>query len=127
MERSGEVVLLKEIFADRNCVGKYVRVTGYVSTVNTKFNLLEITHDECSLSVDVSLVDIGSIKLDALVQFIGEIQSRPAYIQRQEQGFDQGSVTGNIILAARVCRIVDGLDLRLYEEALRARREFLIS
>ena len=119
MERSGELCLLRELNCDPNIVGKYVRVTGYVSSVDTISNFVEIIHDDDSLGVDISLVDTGSLKIDNLVQFIGEIKPSS---QGQEQGKER-----RIYLAAKIFRAVDGLDMRLYEEALLARREFLTS
>ncbi len=118
-ERSGEVVLLRELFTDPNVVGKYVRVTGYVSAQDTSAALVEISHDGAALWVDTTLVNVGALRQDALVQFIGAISAHvPVNV-------GSSIITGSIKLTARIYRAVDGLDMRLYEEALLARREFL--
>jgi len=127
MERSGEIVLLKELYSDSNVVGKYVRVTGTATSVNTMTNIVEIAHDNVLLNVDVSLVDIGTLKLDTLVQFIGEIHSRSDGITYQEdlRNGKQAIQNNQLLLSARIFRVVEGLDLRLFEEILLARRDFL--
>jgi hypothetical protein len=152
MDRSGEVCLLTELNYDANVVGKYVRVTGYVSSIDIIAKNVEITHDEASLIVDISLVTTGSLRIGSLVQFIGEIQALPQYPQSsanptnayayasadsnsQQLSDDMHTWTAvstvsaprraRIRLAAKIFRAVDGLDMRLYEEALLARRAFL--
>jgi len=126
MERSGEVVLLKELYSDPNVIGKYVRVTGTATSVNTSTNIVEITHDNVLLNVDISLIDIGTLKLDTLVQFIGEIHSRNMDgIMNQVQA--KSMQKNQLLLSARIFRVVEGLDMRLFEETLLARRDFLCS
>jgi hypothetical protein len=144
------VCILRELTHDANIVGKYVRVTGYVSSIDIIAKNVVITHDESSLIVDVSLVTTGSLRIGSLVQFIGEIQALPQYSQpaitpanvyasaeSNSQYEDMHSWTAastttapaprraRIRLAAKIFRAVDGLDMRLYEEALLARRAFL--
>ncbi len=118
-ERSGEIVFLREILADAHAVGKYVRVTGYVAEVdhsNPEKQMVRIVHDNASLWVDIALVVATDLTTDALVQFIGQIN--PA-------AHNTGAGGKGVILSAKVYRNVDGLDMKLYEEALIARREFL--
>ena len=104
---------------DGNVLGKYVRVTGYVTGRNNMGNsiqLVELSHDDATLWVDTSLVVTSELKTDTQVQFIGEMTAAaPAVI----------SHGASYQLTAKVMRIVDGLDMRLYEEALVARRQFL--
>ena len=121
-ERSGEIVLLKELQADKNVLGKYVRVTGFVTGRNNTdqaLQLVEVSHDDATLWVDTSLVVTSELKADAQVQFIGEITAATQTVRAQHGAAYQ--------LSAKVLRIVDGLDMRLYEEALAARRQFLAS
>jgi hypothetical protein len=133
MERSGTIVLLKELYSDPGVVGKYVRVTGTATSVNTMTNIVEITHDHVLLNVDVSLVDIGTLKLDTLVQFIGEMHARSDGIANQDDlkllnaKGRHAPQQSQLFLSARIFRVVEGLDLRLFEETLLARRDFLNS
>ena len=116
-ERAGEICLLRELLNDPNVQGKYVRVTGYVvkqDFSNPEQQLVQISHDGSSIWVDISLVVAKDLKVDSLVQFIGQINLSST-----------GAAYGSWHLSAKVFRGVDGLDMRLYEEALLARREFL--
>ena len=118
-EKSGEVVLLRELQSDGNVLGKYVRVTGYVTGRNNMGNsiqLVELSHDDATLWVDTSLVVTSELKTDTQVQFIGEMTAAAPAVRSHGASYQ---------LTAKVMRIVDGLDMRLYEEALVARRQFL--
>ena len=42
----------------------------------------------------------------------------------QGTGLNDGAVHGEVILKARVGRLVDGMDLDLFRSALKVRREF---
>ena len=120
VERSGEIVMLRELAADPKVIHKTVRVTGFVKLLLVNEGILMIEHDSFSLYVDVSLVTFSSLAMDSLVQFIGEI--RPAF---EHPYFTGETSDGDFFLKAKVLRVVDGLDLTLYEEALGARRTFL--
>ncbi len=95
----------------------FVRVTGHVQKLRDEEGMLEITHDGVSLFVDTNThIDIKDSKEDDLVQFIGEIKKTSTQMCQRY---------GNIFLEAKIFRIVNGLDMKLYEEALKARRNFL--
>ena len=66
-----------------------------------------------ALEVDTTLLGQFPFQVGSLFQFIGEM--------RTEQE------TKKLCMAARVGRNVDGLDLGMYEQALKIRRDFLQS
>ena len=82
--QSGEIVFLNEIVhsIDPNevnspvtSVGKYVRVTGHVSFIDTARRYCEIIDGGHSLVVDLSIVDItAELAPDKCCQFIGELR-----------------------------------------------------
>ena len=115
--QSGEIVFLNELYNNYggNVIGKYVRVTGHVSWLDAAQRRCQITYDKFVLFVDLENVDMAALTLDTLVQFIGEI--------RQIEGV---SPSAQLELKANVIRIVNGLDMRLFKEAILARREFLL-
>jgi hypothetical protein len=117
VERSGEICLIREILENKSSIGMFVRVTGHVQKLRDEEGMLEITHDGVSLFVDTNThIDIKDSKEDDLVQFIGEIKKTSTQMCQRY---------GNIFLEAKIFRIVNGLDMKLYEEALKARRNFL--
>lgn len=121
--QSGEVVLLKELQLDRHIIGKYVRVTGHITMIDFANHVCQIEHVENVLMVDITLIDLVSndIKVSSLVQFIGEIRNT------EQSTISLPSSNGKVpfYLQAKVARLVDGLDMTLYEQALLARRTFL--
>ena len=77
MERVGEVVLLKELFALPTAspqIGKYVRVTGFITKFNPVINVCVISHDGFELLIDLAYIYNSTIVCDSLCQFIGEIR-----------------------------------------------------
>ena len=54
-DRSGEIVLLRELYVDENVVGKYVRVTGEIIYIDTVLNYCQIRHDDSVLIVDLNI------------------------------------------------------------------------
>ena len=120
MERSGEIVLLRELHEDANVFHKSLRVTGFMRQMDISQGICRIEHDGHSVFVDTSLVPASSVALESLVQFIGEI--KPA---REHPFFSGNTSDSDFYMKAKVLRVVDGLDLTLYEESLLARRDFL--
>ena len=119
-ERSGEIVLLRELYEDVNVVGKTIRITGFVRHIDVSMGIICIEHNGHSAYIDTSLVPASSVALESLVQFIGEI--KPA---REHPFFAGNTSDSDFYMKAKVLRVVDGLDLTLYEESLLARRDFL--
>ena len=120
MERSAEIVLLRELHEDANVFHKSLRVTGFMRQMDISQGICRIEHDSHSVFVDTALVPASSVALESLVQFIGEI--KPA---REHPFFASNTSEGDFYMKAKILRMVDGLDLTLYEESLLARRDFL--
>ena len=120
VERSGEIVLLREMHEDANVIGKTLRITGFVRHVDVSQSIICIEHGDKSVYVDTSLVPASSIELESLVQFLGEV--KPAC---DHPYFARNIPKTLFFLKAKVFRVVDGLDLALYTESLLMRREFL--
>lgn len=119
-ERSGEIVLLRELYEDVNVVGKTIRITGFVRHIDVSMGIICIEHNGHSAYIDTSLVPASSVALESLVQFLGEM--KPA---SDHEYFVANTSDSDFFLKAKVFRIVDGLDLTLYEESLLMRRKFL--
>eukprot|EP00037_Helgoeca_nana_P006723 m.61597 g.61597 ORF g.61597 m.61597 type:complete len:117 (-) comp17586_c0_seq1:1064-1414(-) len=103
-----EVILAEELRKDpESFEGKCVRVLGKVAAINPRDNTAELTGG--GVVVDLKLV--GAVKAGSLYQFIGDVATQSA---------DDG-----VVVNARLGWCVDGVDVRLYKEALRARRQFL--
>ena len=120
VERSGEIVLLREMYEDTHVIGKTLRITGFVRQVDVGQGIICIEHDEKLVYVDTSLVPASSVALQSLVQFLGEV--KPAC----DHAYFAGKASEVFFfLKAKVFRVVDGLDLTLYAESVKMRREFL--
>lgn len=122
--QSGEIVLLKELQHDRHVIGKYLRVTGSVTMLDFARRVCQIEHTDHVVWVDLTLIDLAALGLKeaSLVQFIGEIRNA------DERSTPIGPTDNGRIpfyLQAKVARVVDGLDMTLYEQALMSRRDFL--
>lgn len=122
--QAGEIVLLKELQHDRHVVGKYLRVTGNVTMIDFVRRVCQIEHTDHILWVDLTLIDLAVLELKeaTLVQFIGEIRNA------DERGTPIAPADNSRVpfyLQAKVARVVDGLDMTLYEQALMSRRDFL--
>ena len=120
MDRSGEIVLLRELncSSDARNINRYVRITGFVSDMDPFRGLCRITHDNYSLLVDTALIGTCKIVLGSLFQFIGELKDAGG-------GMSDAPSAPVLILKARVCRCVDGMDMTLFAAALEARRRFV--
>jgi hypothetical protein len=118
--RSATIFLLKEL-SEVN-IGEYVRVTGYVTGIEAGgAKACKIQHGNANLFVDLDLVQFDGIVVDSLVQFIGEICES----EKRNRNLLNPESTEKFYLSAKIFRIVDGLDMRLFEESLVARRKFL--
>jgi hypothetical protein len=119
-ERSGEIVMLKELHLDANVISKYVRVTGFAVSVDVDHNIVQLEHEGHMLYVDTSEVPASSLTPQALAQFIGEIRPAKEHVHlRDNVGPD------DFYMKARIYRIVDGLDMELFRQTVEARREYL--
>jgi len=129
MAAHGEIILLKELFiqnsASLDCtshIGRVYRVTGTISVFDPVNRVCQIEHQSAILWVDISLICSEGIKIDDQIQFIGEIlpastKSFPIVTELES--------SPHIFLKATVKRIVNDINLRVYEEALIQRRSFV--
>lgn len=83
-----EVVMLREVSQTQSngkismnneyrptiTVGKNIRTQGQCITLHNATMFCEIEHDGSSLWVDLSLVGSGSVQIEGLCQFIGELK-----------------------------------------------------
>jgi hypothetical protein len=83
--------------------------------------ICQIEHQSEFLWIDISLVSSEGITIDSMVQFIGEILPASTRIFP----IRESELPPNIFLKATVKRIVNGLNLRVYEQALTHRRLFI--
>lgn len=123
--QSGEIVLLKELPLDRHVLNKSLRVTGHVTLLDFANHACQLEHAGSVLWVDIARVDTANVELrvSSLVQFIGEVRK----VSDVGGDFSVPAEYGKVpfYLLAKVARVVDGLDMTLYEQALLARRAFL--
>ena len=104
-----------------------VRVTGFVEYVDATKRLCQISHEGCTLFVDLGVVDMNGLTVGALFQFIGRLQYSAQSSGSTGVGPHTDGIvpTGAMYLMAVVKRNVDGLDLVLFEKSLQLRRQFL--
>ncbi len=98
-----------------------VRVLGQCVDVNPLQKRLAILDRGASLVVDIELVADQQFALEGLYQFIGELLQE----KDEEQQGASGQGGPRLVLRARVARAVEGMDVSLYEQAVRLRRAFL--
>ena len=92
-------------------------------------NLVRVEHKGVQLVVDRELVPELQVQRGSLFQFIGEVtQFQARALSRSPPhpipAHPPRCLQPQLQLRARVARIVDGLDLELYDEALQVRRAF---
>ena len=122
MASHGEVLHISELLARGAATsGASVRVLGTLVDVDRAATgatcpahksghaaRLTIAHAGASLAVDTSLLDEVAVRLDELIQFIGEVDVGPP-----------------MNLRARVMLHIDDLDVDTFDRALRRNRDFL--
>ncbi|XP_071094994.1 uncharacterized protein [Haliotis cracherodii] len=115
----GEPLIIDEIFqrlsSDIASIdGKSARIVGRLEEHNIHTCTAQVvdSNNRRPLTIDTRLVEPFSAKIGSLFQFIGEL--------------DCASNT-NVTLKARVVRCVDGLDMKMYQKALVAQRQYLAS
>ena len=69
---------------------------------------LKVCEDGCEIIIDTSLVEPMAFNRGSMYQFIGEI-----------------SVEKNLTLQARIATCIDGMDMKLFNQALEIRRKYL--
>jgi hypothetical protein len=109
---SGKIVRLQEILSQgKSLVGRSVRTLGRISSYDAICSVATLEMEGKQLKVDTRLVEPQPFRHNSLFQIIGEILDG-----------DCSYNCPSIMLRARVCRCVDGLDVKLYYKALDIRR-----
>eukprot|EP01038_Epipyxis_sp_PR26KG_P014353 gene14353-19250_t len=116
---SGDVVMLNEVRFDSG----YIRVTGQVDYIDAIARFCVISHRGRSeqLLVDLSKVDFSELRIDSMCQFIGDVKPT-AEIKKTPI---HGLTSSLFYLDTKILRIVNGLDLNLFEQATMIRRDYL--
>ena len=136
MVGSGEIVFLEEIEGgEEKYVGKSIRVVGSIEHFNIRNRMVLLSQsfpskkEKAFLHIDTSSLDqstskTGGFRKGALFMFIGELKNQMLEGNEKNCASPTGSVLGKV-LAARIGRNSDGLDLHLFRKAVLARRSFL--
>ncbi|OQR90567.1 hypothetical protein THRCLA_22535 [Thraustotheca clavata] len=108
MLAAGEIVQIDEILRD-NMRDRSVRVTGRLDSFDASQRTASISFQNSSMKVTTELLSNVELNLGSLYQFIGETYEQ----------------NGELRLKARIGRNVDGLDIQMFLDALKIRREFI--
>mmetsp|Transcript_24011 Transcript_24011/g.33583 ORF Transcript_24011/g.33583 Transcript_24011/m.33583 type:complete len:115 (+) Transcript_24011:116-460(+) len=102
---SGKIAFIDEILATK--ANESFRVTGHLASFEASKDVATITSTESKgkLLIRTNLLEDFPFKIGALFQFIGEFNVK------------------NKALRARVARNVDGMDTKLYAEAIKLCRK----
>ena len=113
--QSGKILRLEEICSQgQSLVGRSVRTLGRISSYDATCSIATLELEGNQLKVDTRLVEPQAFRQSSLFQMIGEIID-------DDRSHDCPSSV-SIVLQARVCRCVDGLDVKLYYKAVDVRR-----
>jgi Telomere-capping, CST complex subunit len=116
MDSSGIIIFLDEI--SLGLVGKTARVTGFLTLYDCASRRLVITYENSSLEIDMSLAELPQgISEGHLCQFIGDVRSKSSISEVSSPSNDS-----QLFLLAKIACSVDGLDMKLYREAVLRRR-----
>ncbi|XP_046545387.1 CST complex subunit TEN1-like [Haliotis rubra] len=114
----GEPLIIEEILqllsSDSASIdGKSARIVGRLEEHNIHTCTAQVvdSNNRQPLTIDTRLVEPFNAKIGSLFQFIGELECS----------------SNSVTLKARVVRCVDGLDMKMYQKALIAQRQYLSS
>ncbi|EQC34090.1 hypothetical protein SDRG_08300 [Saprolegnia diclina VS20] len=108
MLAAGEICQIEEILRD-NMSNRSVRVTGRLDAFDAATATASISFQSAAMKVATDQLVNVDLTIGSLYQFIGE-----TYLHN-----------GELRLRARVGRNVDGIDVQMFLDALKLRREFL--
>ena len=105
---------------DGSLDGRSVCITGNIITVDPREDLVMLQHEGASIVVSTALLGSGTddaqrMAINCTFQFIGEIKE--AKVERT------GIEGWHRTLIARVVSKVNGLNMKLHEQVLRAQRD----
>ncbi|TPX31207.1 hypothetical protein SmJEL517_g05440 [Synchytrium microbalum] len=108
--KHGQILFIQEINSKAaELSGASVRVLGKLISRDSSTNNYTIEYNESQLLVNVSLLGDVGLRIKSLYEFLGELEEGD---QRQ------------VVLKARIVRVMDGVDVALYDQAVKIRRKF---
>ncbi|KAJ3059337.1 hypothetical protein HDU98_004667 [Podochytrium sp. JEL0797] len=137
MNQPSRIVHIHEIRAHMEQMeGQCVRVLGRIKEADVDSSFVVISYSGSDLLVDTSLIgNMEKHSSKSLLQFIGDMEelsgevNMTGFLQRYTQAANR-SLAGSgvarkvVYLNGRIMRNMEGLDVGLYEKALKARRNF---
>ncbi|OQS01654.1 hypothetical protein ACHHYP_00526 [Achlya hypogyna] len=108
MLAAGEICQIEEILRD-NMSDRSVRVTGRLDAYDAGAAIASISFQNAAMKVTTDQLAHVDLRIGSLYQFIGETFSQ----------------NGELRLRARIGRNVDGLDVQMFLDSLKLRREFI--
>jgi len=145
LPQHGELLLINEFptVCDGSWDGRSVRIIGNLAGRDNKTNTITVAYKGHALIVSTSLIEGGDLpktsathtqftyKKNVLWQFIGEIQeisrsnSSASSSSSSSSPSTDSSNSHTRVLKARVATNVEGMNMTLYERALKVQRNFL--
>ncbi|KAJ3188748.1 hypothetical protein HDU85_004462 [Gaertneriomyces sp. JEL0708] len=113
-QRHNHIKFIPEIHENAELLlGSAIRVIGTLQAFEPGKSQAVIIHHKTQLLVDVSLLGPFSYRLKTLLEFFGQLEINRTTDLKQ------------IILRARIARNMDGLDIGLFEKAVKIRRRLM--
>ncbi|KAF0684113.1 Aste57867_23900 [Aphanomyces stellatus] len=108
MLAAGEIMHIDEVLRE-NALHRSVRVTGRLDAYDANKSLAALSFQNATIVVSTELLVNFDFMIGSMYQFIGETYAHEGKLQ----------------LRARVGRNVDGLDIQMFTDALKLRRDFI--
>ena len=143
LPQHGELLLINEFptVCDGSWDGRSVRIIGNLAGRDNKTNTITVAYKGHAMIVSTTLIEGGDLpktssthtqftyKKNVLWQFIGEIQeiskSSASSSSSSSSPSTDSSNSHTRVLKARVATNVEGMNMTLYERALKVQRNFL--
>ena len=142
LPQHGELLLINEFptVCDGSWDGRSVRIIGNLAGRDNKTNTITVAYKGHAMIVSTTLIEGGDLtktsathtqftyKKNVLWQFIGEIQEIPLRSSSSSSSSSPSTDSSNShtrVLKARVATNVEGMNMTLYERALKVQRNFL--
>ena len=142
LPQHGELLLINEFptVCDGSWDGRSVRIIGNLAGRDNKNNTITVAYKGHAMIVSTTLIEGGDLpktsathtqftyKKNVLWQFIGEIQEIPLRSNSSSSSSSPSTDSSNShtrVLKARVATNVEGMNMTLYERALKVQRNFL--
>ncbi|KAJ3395983.1 hypothetical protein HDU92_004480 [Lobulomyces angularis] len=109
--------------------GSSVRVLGKINSLYLNESLAIIEFKETEMLMDLCLLgtDVQKLNKTSLYQFLGDLEDfeEDQMLKNSNISIPKHAGSGAVILKARIFRLMDGLDLNLFEKSLTLKRRFL--